>query len=158
MRLLLSTDRLASNLADRNMLIGEDSVLINQWKRLKFGRICHLLCVLLVSRLATPRNTAKKLACYKPKRPKSLCFTHATYDKETVEGVETTVREVQMGMYTQTREVYDNGKQVCQTCLKLNNTPRKYPRCKRCWDTMQREVLYCSPCVASIFFVVYSRC
>ncbi|KAF8176860.1 hypothetical protein K438DRAFT_1939216 [Mycena galopus ATCC 62051] len=29
-------------------------------------------------------------------------------------------------------------------CGKPNNGTEKYPRCKRCWEGMQREVLYCS--------------
>ncbi|KAJ7641999.1 hypothetical protein FB45DRAFT_364357 [Roridomyces roridus] len=42
------------------------------------------------------------------------------------------------------KELFSKWKQYCQTCRKPNETDTKFPRCKRCWDTMQREVLYCS--------------
>ncbi|KAJ7608374.1 hypothetical protein FB45DRAFT_1129596 [Roridomyces roridus] len=41
-------------------------------------------------------------------------------------------REMGKGMYAQQKEP--------------NDTTTKYPRCKRCWDTMEREVVYCSSC------------
>ncbi|KAJ7641854.1 hypothetical protein FB45DRAFT_1125919 [Roridomyces roridus] len=52
-------------------------------------------------------------------------------------------REALKGLYSQ-------WKQNCQTCKKPNETEARYSRCKRCWDTMQREVLYCSPACQKI--------
>ncbi|KAJ7608386.1 hypothetical protein FB45DRAFT_1039722 [Roridomyces roridus] len=41
--------------------------------------------------------------------------------------------------------LYSQRKQQCSNCRKLNETGTKYSRCKRCWDDMERETLYCSP-------------
>ncbi|KAJ7608384.1 hypothetical protein FB45DRAFT_1010995 [Roridomyces roridus] len=43
------------------------------------------------------------------------------------------------------KELYSEPKQHCFNCQKPNNTKMRYARCKRCWDSMKRETLYCSP-------------
>ncbi|KAJ7613076.1 hypothetical protein FB45DRAFT_1112779 [Roridomyces roridus] len=53
--------------------------------------------------------------------------------------------EMGKGIYAQEKEVYVEGKQAFQMCRKINDGTKQYPRCKRCWDTMHRQVLYCSP-------------
>ncbi|KAJ7613074.1 hypothetical protein FB45DRAFT_1009082, partial [Roridomyces roridus] len=126
---------LASVLGDRNMLIGF----------VLYFSFCWFLD------LPLPEIQQKKPS-YKPKKAKIMELTQASqakmdamYGKETTEGVERAFREFGMGMYAQEREVHDNGKQRCQTCLKPNDTKKNYPRCKRCWDVLGREILYCSP-------------
>ncbi|KAJ7633214.1 hypothetical protein FB45DRAFT_1058166 [Roridomyces roridus] len=126
---------LANCLADRNGLIA--------------FVLYHAFCWFLDLQL--PEFQQKKLS-FKPKKAKIMQLTQssqvemdAKYGKETTQGVDRALREVGIGMQTQAKDVYDNGKQYCQTCLKPNDTKKKYPRCKRCWDVIDREILYCSP-------------
>ncbi|KAJ7618565.1 hypothetical protein FB45DRAFT_1063207 [Roridomyces roridus] len=66
-------------------------------------------------------------------------------NSEVVKSFGKVARQMDKRAHAQTMKVHESGKQDCQTCGKLNDTTKKFPRCKRCWDTMQREVLYCSP-------------
>ncbi|KAJ7618540.1 hypothetical protein FB45DRAFT_1096998 [Roridomyces roridus] len=64
----------------------------------------------------------------KPSQALSMLFGE---DSEAVKSFRRVAHQMDEGAYAQTME--------------LNETTTKFPRCKRCWDTMQREVLYCSP-------------
>ncbi|KAJ7622298.1 hypothetical protein FB45DRAFT_1031968 [Roridomyces roridus] len=49
------------------------------------------------------------------------------------------------GANLRTKELYMMWKPKCTTCQKYNfDSGRRYSRCKRCWDGMQKEVFYCS--------------
>ncbi|KAJ7633238.1 hypothetical protein FB45DRAFT_914677 [Roridomyces roridus] len=122
---------LKSHLADRNMLI---------------GFVVHFaLCSILDIALPELYSTKSK-----PDKPTSQDtrllekILPVAYNEDTVKAMEKIARQVAKGVYAHQREEYARGKQECETCTKPNDTTTKYPHCKRCWDTMEREVLYCS--------------
>ncbi|KAJ7613130.1 hypothetical protein FB45DRAFT_273076 [Roridomyces roridus] len=64
---------------------------------------------------------------------------------EAAKGIIKAGRQTARTDHIQRKEAYAKGKQVCHSCKTPNDTTAtKYPRCKRCWDTIQREVFYCS--------------
>ncbi|KAJ7618582.1 hypothetical protein FB45DRAFT_1007356 [Roridomyces roridus] len=84
----------------------------------------------------------------KPQKPRlqpsrALSLLHGE-DSEVVKSDAKFALGIRKKAYARNKEVYASGKQTCETCGKFNHTTTKFPRCKRCWDTMQREVLYCS--------------
>ncbi|KAJ7604335.1 hypothetical protein FB45DRAFT_957124 [Roridomyces roridus] len=130
-----STDKqfaLTFILAERNMLIGF----------VVFFTLCSFL------ELPIPELHTSKAAHKPPKRIKDDGVTQATlrmlYGEEAAKGITKATRESNKGYCIQEKEMYATAKQLCHSCRKPNDTTTKYPRCKRCWDTVQREVLYCS--------------
>ncbi|KAJ7633228.1 hypothetical protein FB45DRAFT_1058175 [Roridomyces roridus] len=129
---------LKSHLADRNMLI---------------GFVVHFELCSILDLPALGIYSMK--SAFKPRKPTSQDMTsgqdtlRTALEEEMVKTQERIARQIGKELYAQEREQYARGKRECQTCKKINDTTIKYPRCKRCWDTMKREVLYCSPFVAS---------
>ncbi|KAJ7633246.1 hypothetical protein FB45DRAFT_1027342 [Roridomyces roridus] len=129
-----STDKqfaLTFILAERNMLIGF----------VVFFTLCSFL------ELPTPQLHSSK-ATHKPlKRIKDDSVDQATlrklYGEEAAKGITKATRETNKGYCIQEKEMYATAKQVCHSCQQPNDTTTKYPRCKRCWDTVQREVFDC---------------
>ncbi|KAJ7618652.1 hypothetical protein FB45DRAFT_1063260 [Roridomyces roridus] len=121
---------LAKALSQRNLLIG---------------------CVLHFALCSFLDLPLPELAQMKSKPPKprlepsqALSMLHGENSKVVKSDAKATL-QIRMKAYALNKEAYESGKQNCQTCGKINHTTTKFPRCKRCWDTMQREVLYCSP-------------
>ncbi|KAJ7646763.1 hypothetical protein FB45DRAFT_1051386 [Roridomyces roridus] len=87
---------------------------------------------------------------HKPAKPKSNSSHPAEdavrmlYGDEMAEGLKKALRENEKADHIQHKEVYAKRKEMCRTCGKENDTTTKYPRCKRGWDTVQRQVSYCS--------------
>ncbi|KAJ7633200.1 hypothetical protein FB45DRAFT_1148774, partial [Roridomyces roridus] len=122
---------LQSLLADRNMLI---------------GFVIHFALCSILDMPSLPGLHQRKYSS-KPEKPKSneiQDIIRAACGKERSEAFGKAMHQTGKRVYAQYREVHAGGKQFCQTCKRPNDTTTKYPRCRRCWDKMQREVLYCS--------------
>ncbi|KAJ7604343.1 hypothetical protein FB45DRAFT_1081441 [Roridomyces roridus] len=53
-------------------------------------------------------------------------------------------RQIEKGVHARSKEIHAAGKQMCHSCKKFNETTTKFPRCKRCWDTLEKSIVYCS--------------
>ncbi|KAJ7633226.1 hypothetical protein FB45DRAFT_1003342 [Roridomyces roridus] len=132
-----STDKqfaLTFILAERNMLIG--------------FVVLFALCSFLERPI--PQLTLSKATHKPPKRVKAgvnpplKAALRMLYGEEATKGFTQAARESNQGYCIQEQEMYAKDKQLCHSCRQPNDATTKYPRCKRCWDTVQREVLYCS--------------
>ncbi|KAJ7618575.1 hypothetical protein FB45DRAFT_1063214 [Roridomyces roridus] len=115
-------------------------------RNLLIGSVVHFaLCSFLD---LPPPEKLVQLKTGKPQKPRlepsqGLSKLHGE-NSEVVKSAAKAALVIRKKAYARNKEIYASEKKDCQTCGKLNDTTTKFPRCRRCWDTMHREVFYCS--------------